>query len=244
MNEQELCLRIFFSTLLLHLLFFVFLPFPIKTTVSKRLFVAHHVVSVFTCAFAAVFGFIHLDMDAMLCRNCALQHDAHGEFLAYFFIAVLSWDMLIMPFSKELSSHVMLFHHLTMLAGICVSLAPLLQKYVTFYVGVCEISSVPLQFIELVHPARTILPTHVREMSFTRHVIFGMKLTFFVLFMTFRVILAPLHFFSILLVQLMEICAYTSTKIMLSSMLMLIALQVVWGCKISYKIVKKCGIRT
>ena len=66
----------------------------------------------------------------------------------------VAWDIptnLVIP---SLYSPIMIGHHLGMVAAGFVGLMPFAQFYFPFFVGVVEVSSIPLAVVDIFHPSK------------------------------------------------------------------------------------------
>ena len=126
---------------------------------DSKVFLSHHLCAFTVCIAISVYSIGNLTHNDIFCDGGLYLEDPRGRSLSLCVIGLLIWDFSCMLVCKKLQSTVMLFHHVVMLLGVLVTLRPLAQRHVILLAGVTELSSVPLQFVEILHPKFSVLHT-------------------------------------------------------------------------------------
>jgi len=132
-------------------------------------------------------------------------HDATGSHLAIVLLgALLIWDIPL-TLDPSIYSAASMGHHVGLAALALLSLRPFVQYYAPFFVGVTELSSVPLQIVDFFHP------NHFAELTVGRPVLETLnafaRVSFTVLFLVIRTVWFPIVVFGLVFPDLFKIIA-------------------------------------
>jgi hypothetical protein len=153
---------------------------------SKPTFLAYLTVAFFVTTYCTYLGFVGYFLD---CSEACLDHiygvSATATKLAAVMFGYQSWNFVMCIYVKEYRNATTLGHHgATALLSYHVA-APFVHYYAFFYIGVAEISTIPLSFVDL----NKYFPELVHGYLW---VVEGCKKLFALLFFACRVILWPI----------------------------------------------------
>jgi len=168
-------------------------------------------------------------------------YDATSDFMISLLLGELvMWD-IPMTFFPSLFSGASLGHHVGMAVTAAIATRPFMLYYVPFFAGVVEISSIPLQVVDVFHPKHFIEwashPLLARLNS-------ACRVAFAVLFLITRSLYFPIVVFGQLLPDLWHVASRYKTETVWAAAAALLAtgftaLQLYWSFLILKQLVKK-----
>ena len=126
---------------------------------KQPVFLAHQAIALPLMVYCAVVGtkawFFPAAADVLTASTFDGRVNGHMEISEFLCAIILGacalWD-IPMTFHKSLYSVASMGHHVGLAVMAVLCMRPYVQYYVPFFLGVVEISSIPLQFVDLFHP--------------------------------------------------------------------------------------------
>jgi hypothetical protein len=151
--------------------------------------------------------------------------------LLYPMFCFQSWNLILCLINgKDLYDPTMLVHHALTALAAGAGLYPFMQQYATFFIGLVELSGIPLTFIDVFKYFPGLARRYPLVNSLSRS-------SFAVLFLTLRVVLYPVYCYrlSVELLQLLRSGGAHSTGVVcifLLEIIFFVLLQQYWGWKV------------